>query len=162
MSDVIEAKRRLRREMRAVRRSLADTSRRSERLWDRVWELGPVRDAAVLMAYTAVPGEPDTEPLISRCRAAGIEVVLPLAEPTAAPPDRADRIDVVVVPGLAFTAGGARLGQGGGWYDRVVATLRPDCLSIGACFSEQLVTELPVEAHDIVLDIVATDRGLVE
>ena len=43
-------------------------------------------------------------------------------------------------------ADGRRLGQGGGHYDRFLPRLRPDCVTIGACFAEQLVERLPTEA----------------
>ena len=56
-------------------------------------------------------------------------------------------IDLVLVPGLAFTVDGGRLGQGGGHYDRFLAECRAP--AIGVCFAEQLVDELPLRAHDV-------------
>jgi 5-formyltetrahydrofolate cyclo-ligase len=61
------------------------------------------------------------------------------------------------VPGVAFTAAGHRLGQGGGWYDRFLSGLRPGVARIGVCFAECLVDELPTEAHDVIMDLVITD-----
>ena len=52
-----------------------------------------------------------------------------------------------------------RLGQGGGWYDRFLRTLRPDCVTIGVAFAPQIVDVLPVEPHDVQLDMVVTDAG---
>ena len=74
-------------------------------------------------------------------------------------PDDVDpaELDVVVVPGLAFTPDGRRLGQGGGHYDRFLTRLRPDCVTIGACFVELLLEDLPTEPHDTTVDHVATD-----
>ena len=66
-------------------------------------------------------------------------------------------LDVVVVPGLAFTADGRRLGQGGGHYDRFLPRLRPECRTVGAAFAEQVVDDLPTEPHDVRLDLVVTD-----
>jgi 5-formyltetrahydrofolate cyclo-ligase len=114
--------------------------------------------ARVVMAYSSVPGEPDTTPFIAWCEAAGKRVVLPESEP---PPDPAT-IDVVVVPGTAFTADGQRLGQGGGWYDRFLVRLDPRCTKIGVGFDPQLVESLPVEDHDVKLDLVVTDRSTVQ
>ncbi|MEM1423987.1 MAG: 5-formyltetrahydrofolate cyclo-ligase [Planctomycetota bacterium] len=61
-------------------------------------------------------------------------------------------IGVVLVPGVAFTRAGQRLGRGGGFYDRFIQRLRrrPGGAPalIGVCFEEQVVDELPVEAHD--------------
>jgi 5-formyltetrahydrofolate cyclo-ligase len=61
-------------------------------------------------------------------------------------------IDLILVPGLAFTAAGARLGRGGGFYDRYLPGVRGT--KIGVCFAEQLLDELPSEAHDHEVDIV--------
>jgi 5-formyltetrahydrofolate cyclo-ligase len=55
---------------------------------------------------------------------------------------------IVFVPGLAFTADGRRLGQGGGYYDRLLAQ-RPDLRAIGVGFACQLLDDLPCEAHDV-------------
>ena len=65
----------------------------------------------------------------------------------------------MIVPGLAFTSAGDRLGQGGGWYDRFLADVRPECRTIGVGFVEQIVDALPVEDHDIRLDHVVTESG---
>ncbi len=54
---------------------------------------------------------------------------------------------IIFVPGLAFTADGRRLGQGGGYYDRLLAE-RPDLRAIGVGFACQLLDDLPCEAHD--------------
>ena len=67
-------------------------------------------------------------------------------------------LDVVVVPGLAFTPEGARLGQGGGHFDRFLVRLRADCLKIGVCYVEQLVDQLPTAELDVHVDRVVTDR----
>lgn len=72
--------------------------------------------------------------------------------------------DVVVVPGLGFTADGARIGYGGGYYDRTLARLRAQrgsVVAIGLGFHIQLVPELPVDEHDQAMDAVLTERGLV-
>ncbi len=59
---------------------------------------------------------------------------------------------VLLVPGLAFTAQGQRLGQGAGYYDRLLAG--GGCLSIGIGFACQRAAALPVEAHDRSVDLV--------
>lgn len=65
-------------------------------------------------------------------------------------------IDAICVPGLAFDGYGNRLGQGGGWYDRVLADAQ-HALKIGIAFDWQIVDELPYEPHDVCMDYVVTD-----
>ncbi len=66
--------------------------------------------------------------------------------------------DLVIVPGLAFDAGGYRLGYGGGFYDRYFSSLTSDPVKLGYCYSFQLVEQLPHESHDIPVDRVITEK----
>jgi 5-formyltetrahydrofolate cyclo-ligase len=145
----------LRASMRAIRRSVPDPAGRSEELWRHLIALPSMAVAETVLAFTALPGEPDTRTLLVWCAATGRLVAVPEADVDPTWPD------VVIVPGLAFTATGDRLGQGGGWYDRFLSEVRADCVSIGVCFAEQLVDVLPVESHDMTMGHVVTDRGVV-
>lgn len=69
--------------------------------------------------------------------------------------------DVVVVPLLAFTADGHRLGQGGGHYDRWLAA-HPQVTAIGLAWDCQLVDTLPIEPHDHALRAVVTPTRIYE
>ena len=69
-------------------------------------------------------------------------------------------IDAILVPGLAFTKQGHRLGRGGGFYDRYLAQLPATTLKIGVCFAVQLVEALPSEPHDQRMNAVVTEEGL--
>lgn len=71
-------------------------------------------------------------------------------------------IDAVIVPGRAFDARGARLGRGKGFYDALLARLRPDAraATIGLAFEAQVVERVPEDAHDARVAWVATDRRL--
>ena len=95
--------------------------------------------------YDYVPGE--------LCRGA-----FGIAEPSAAerPCDPAD-IDFIVVPGVAFTAAGARMGRGRGYYDKYLSQSGFRGVKAGVCYAHQLVGELPVEPHDVFMDYVVTD-----
>lgn len=63
----------------------------------------------------------------------------------------AEALDMVVVPLVAFDRAGARLGYGGGCYDRYLPTLSPACQIIGIAFDEQRVDHVPTDAHDLPL-----------
>jgi 5-formyltetrahydrofolate cyclo-ligase len=70
-----------------------------------------------------------------------------------------ERGDLLVVPGLAFARDGARLGRGGGHYDRLLARAQ-GCVSIGVAFDIQLEDRLPMEPHDRRVDLIATPTGM--
>lgn len=150
-----DPKREMRDRMRAMRRALDDRAERSERIWRHVRALPAIRDARAVMVFDDVPGEPITGPFVAWCRSQGKSVAVPEDEP---PPDPA-LLDVVIVPGIAFTRRGDRLGQGGGWYDRFLSEVRPECATVGVGFAPQVVDELPVEPHDVRVDLVVTEDG---
>jgi 5-formyltetrahydrofolate cyclo-ligase len=163
--------------MREVRRRIAadpaDRAARSGRIWARIvssTDLGAdsrssatqrAQNRSRVMLYDALPGEPDSGPWAEWCRERGIDVFIPEVDgpELRVMPGDVDptTLDVVVVPGLAFTTGGHRLGQGGGHFDRFLVRLGPDCLTIGVCFHEQLVADLPMLEHDVRVGLVVTD-----
>lgn len=63
----------------------------------------------------------------------------------------AETLDMIVVPLVAFDCAGARLGYGGGCYDRYLSMLSPACQIIGIAFDEQRVDHVPTDAHDLPL-----------
>lgn len=63
----------------------------------------------------------------------------------------ADVLDMIIVPLVAFDQTGARLGYGGGCYDRYLPTLSATCQIIGIAFDEQRVDHVPTDAHDLPL-----------
>lgn len=63
----------------------------------------------------------------------------------------AEALDMIVVPLVAFGQTGARLGYGGGCYDRYLSMLSPACQIIGIAFDEQHVDHIPIDAHDLPL-----------
>ncbi len=65
-----------------------------------------------------------------------------------------EAIDLMLVPGMAFTREGARLGRGKGFYDRYMAQPELQAFRVGVCFAHQLVETLPTEPHDCAIDAV--------
>lgn len=71
-----------------------------------------------------------------------------------------DELNVVVIPGIAFSAEGKRLGRGGGHYDRYLGDERlAGAVKIGVCWSMQLTQDIPIDAHDVSMDWVCYERG---
>ena len=68
-----------------------------------------------------------------------------------------DLLDALIVPGLAFTADGKRLGYGGGYYDRLLSMKDLNAYTIGFCFKFQIIKDLPTETHDRKVDYIITD-----
>ena len=142
--------------------------------------------ASVVMLYLSTPQEVDTASLALRCWQAGKSVVVPkvswdqrrilpveisslsdgltttgpVREPIAGKPIPLDLIDLVIVPGLGFTATGFRIGRGMGFYDRFLAQADFLGVSCGLAFAEQVLDELPILDHDVPLSMLATDKGL--
>lgn len=67
------------------------------------------------------------------------------------------QFDLVVVPGMAFTERGDRLGRGGGFYDRFLQS--SNAFKVALCYDYQQITELPLEEHDERVDFVISYKG---
>jgi len=69
-------------------------------------------------------------------------------------------LDCVMVPGVAFDQNGGRLGNGSGYYDRLLTTVRADAVLIGVCFESQLVEQVVMDTNDVAMDVVITEKTL--
>ena len=67
------------------------------------------------------------------------------------------QLDLVIVPGVAFAGLGGRLGRGGGFFDRLLAGI--PAKKCGVCFEQQVYPDVPVERHDVKMDMIATPNG---
>ena len=151
----------------------------------------PVQNAAMIMLYADMGAEVITRPLIGRLIGLKKRVLLPYCvegtnELTVAEvfdiendlvagkhgvpePREALRtkffksdIEVVLCPGVAFDPQGGRLGRGRGYYDGFLRELRGQIPIIGLAFDCQMLTEtLPFEYHDVPMDMVVTESGVV-
>src|SRR4051794_34935616 len=73
-----------------------------------------------------------------------------------------EELDLVMVPGTAFDPRGGRMGQGKGYYDRLLARARPDAPLVALAFDCQLFDEIPVAPHDVFMDLVITETRVIE
>jgi len=153
------------------------------RIVDVFERLPEFRHGRTFALFASMEGEPDTRPLFERIVGSGRQAFLPrcladgqlefvrvedwsvlvrgrfgIPEPAESlAPVPASLIDLFLVPGLAFDRQGARLGRGGGYYDR---SLPLGCQAWGLAFESQWVEFVPNEAHDHPVNGVLTEAGL--
>jgi 5-formyltetrahydrofolate cyclo-ligase len=72
-----------------------------------------------------------------------------------------EKLDVVIVPGIVFDKKGHRIGYGYGFYDRFLKTIKKDVVKIGLAFDFQLTDNIPSEEHDVPLNIIITEEGII-
>jgi 5-formyltetrahydrofolate cyclo-ligase len=75
---------------------------------------------------------------------------------------RPTELDLVMVPGTAFDLRGGRMGQGKGYYDRLLGSARANAPLVGMAFDCQIFDEIPVAAHDVFMDLVLTETRQIE
>ena len=81
-------------------------------------------------------------------------------DPERAPPADPSAADLIIVPGVAFDARGARLGMGGGYYDRFLAECSAP--TVGLAFEMQLLDEIPQAAHDRSVGVIVTELRVIQ
>ena len=184
------AKANLRGQVRARLKNLPPTERlaASARLCTRLRDQPVWRVAGPVLFFAPLPEEPDIWPLLAEAIAAGKPVALPafipgtnhytprritdpvrdlvvgnfgIREPAATCAEVSlNRLDLVLVPGIAFDARGGRLGRGQGFYDRLLATVKGT--KCGVAFDEQIVDAVPVGPMDVRLNCILTPTCWIE
>lgn len=189
MSDTV-VKSVLRKSLLSVRRQLpqATVTAGSRAICENILAWPLFQAAKTVMGYLAMPGEPLLDELLSVAIEAGKTVCVPLMGPIygsmeAAAITSLDElvpgrlgvrmpdpscarilspalIDLVLVPGVAFDAGGSRLGMGAGYYDRFLA-MAPQASLVGIAWTMQLVTTVPQAEHDILMHWIVTEDRVI-
>ncbi|MFP4190676.1 MAG: 5-formyltetrahydrofolate cyclo-ligase [Candidatus Hydrogenedentota bacterium] len=179
-------KRALRPQFRATRRALPPGQRAAadKAIAEHIRSLPAFRRAAAVLSYVSIPGdEADTRELLGQLADKGRFVLVPrslpggslswhrfkglgrlvkgrhgILEPAPGSPAVTSWPSpaVVLTPGVAFTPEGARLGQGGGYYDRLLSEFTG--VSIGLAYSCQIAPSLPQSHHDCPVDYVITEE----
>lgn len=73
-----------------------------------------------------------------------------------------DELDFVMVPGVGFDRNGARMGNGQGYYDRLLQNVRLNCALVAPCYESQLLDEIAMGPHDVYMDKVVTEERIYE
>lgn len=180
---VSEEKAALRSRIRAERRGISEEERKlaALRVAERLVLLDEVAGAGVVLAYMPMKYELDILPAVELLKARGVRAAFPLCiengglrlfipsekdgfkvgaygilEPNV---ETAEEISVsdlgaIILPAVGFDREGFRLGQGGGYYDRLLA--RSDCFCAAVGFDCQLVDKVPTEETDMPVNVVVT------
>ncbi|MBO4848780.1 MAG: 5-formyltetrahydrofolate cyclo-ligase [Clostridia bacterium] len=181
--DVAEAKALLRKEIRAKRRGIGEAERKlaSDLVAAKLMRLDRITGAKYVLSYMPMKYELDIAPANELLKEQGVRVAYPLCvengglrlfvpaeengfkvgaygilEPDTETAEEigADELDAIILPAIGFDYKGRRLGQGGGYYDRLLA--RTDCFTAAVGFDCQLVASVPVEQNDKTVDVVVT------
>ena len=175
----------LRREMRAARKACTDRAVRDDRILQRLTALTLYQDAPCILSYVSFGTEAGTHKILEHVLADGKALYVPkcvpntnrmvfyrtmslqdllpgaysILEPKEATAYKDAAGTLCLVPGLAFSADGARLGYGKGYYDTFFA--QHPVLKLGLCYDFQLVSQVPTQPHDVRMDGVLTDRRFI-
>ena len=164
----------------------AERRRMSAAIAEHVCAMPGFRDRRTIMLYLALPQEVQTEAILAESRRQGKRVTVPVVKPhglvaaalpagqpqllpgpfgilepaagTAIVPP--EDIDCVLVPGIAFDRRGARLGFGKGYYDRFLRRLPATTQVCGLAFSLQIVEHVPALPHDVRMQSLGTEGGV--
>jgi 5-formyltetrahydrofolate cyclo-ligase len=166
----------------------AERAQASAKICARLIQQTAWKNARSVSFFAPLPEETDIWPLISQALALGKDVVLPrysaatksyvvcqvadlesdvrsgtfgIREPaTGCTEVPLNRLDLILVPGVAFDLSGRRLGKGKGFYDRLLAGVSGK--KCGIAFDEQIVDEVPAGPHDVSLNCILTPTRWIE
>jgi 5-formyltetrahydrofolate cyclo-ligase len=168
----------------------AEKAEKTRAIENRLFEFANFLEAKIALLYVNTKNEVQTEDIIKRSYDYHKIVVLPAFDPekfemslmkvdhfakdlvpgprNVAEPDAArckavpmERIDIAIIPGLAFDEKGGRIGTGRGYYDRLIPKLAITTRKVALTFEEQIVTQIPMESHDKHVDIIITDKRII-
>lgn len=178
----------LRRKMLESRKALSadEYRRKSLVIQQRLISLEEYSRAKVLVLYSSIHNEVETQEVIEFSLNSGKKVILPavsdgnllfreIAEVSdmhkgkfgILEPRRTnmvidlDQADLIVLPGVAFDLNGHRIGYGKGYYDKSLRHLEGQGKLVGLCYDFQLVEEIAGEPHDVRVDMIITERRII-
>lgn len=184
-------KKELRKQMLARRGQIPNEVRqnKSQTIVEKLMELPPYQQASVLFTFIPFGHEVDIRPLIDQAVEDGKQIVIPYTDmkqkemtiflfegwdrlvpgvygilepdPSTANSIPREKVDLILVPGVAFDQNGGRLGYGGGFYDRFLAHYSTCPPLVAPCYSEQITDLVPVENHDFRVHYVITDKEII-
>lgn len=170
-----------------TKREILYSAEIDSRIVDRFYQSPLYKDSQWIMIYVSFGTEIKTHDLIKKMLSDGKNVVVPICEPAThtmilsqlrdfdedlqaghwgileVKEDKIDRVspetlDIVVMPGMAFTVKGERMGFGGGYYDRFLDTLPEKTQTVALIREDFIYDDIPTEPHDKSVDYVITEN----
>jgi len=177
-------KKSLRLKYKALRRAVEHKEQKDKAICNELRESSLYKNADTIMFYISMADEVDTKGIINCAFADGKTVLVPkvtgktemkacvltgeesleknklgVLEPEKPVFAQNTEPDLIVVPGLAFSKKGVRLGFGGGFYDRYLKNT--DCKTIGLCYDVCLTDELIKDKNDVDVEYIITEKGII-
>lgn len=181
-------KRTIRQAMLAMRREFPPAEARSAslQLQNAFIASGEFCRARVVAIYSPIHNEVDTGEVMLACLESGKTLLYPAVSPgglemrrvsghedlasgafgisepvEGCPVHPAEEADIIVIPGIAFDTEGRRIGYGKGYYDKALHHLEGRGKLVGFCYDFQLVDRIAGEPHDVLMDMVITERRVI-
>jgi 5-formyltetrahydrofolate cyclo-ligase len=133
----------------------------SEEICERVLEMCQWAEAQNVILFSPLPSEPIIMPLKLDCEARKVScATIPQSVRSESDLHLPDTVDLILVPGVAFSKDHHRLGRGGGFFDRLLAGRAANAFKLGICFSFQVLEAIPMEDHDILMNAVVSDKQI--
>ncbi len=153
----------LRLKLKALRETMdaSEVENSSREIADRLASAVDWPDIKLVHIYRSVPKwkEVDTRPVDKKIKALAPTAHIVYASLEKNQPLPAQQFDLIIVPVLGFDKECYRLGLGGGFYDRFLAR-QPRALKVGLAYQSGFIPSLPREAHDVPLDKIVTETGI--
>ncbi len=171
--------------------SKESVQQKSHSIQQRLIEMSVWKDAMHMMIYLDFRNEVKTDSLIRSFLQQGRHVYIPVTNPKnyrltvselkdpeqdlqvanfgllepkkeALRPSDPKKLDLIIVPGVAFDRDGYRVGFGAGYYDRFLPQVRDDAVLLSLVYDFQLMPQVPRESHDIAVDWIVTESELIQ
>ena len=181
----------IRKELIKIRKNLSKkvVLEKSNQIKKRLFEMSEFKQSSTILFYVSYDNEVYTHEMIKECMSIGKKVIVPFSnkknrqlilsklgnwndletgsygilEPRKEKIEEVsiNDIDLIIVPGVGFDERGHRIGHGKGYYDNLLK-ISKKALHVGLAFESQIVKKIPVESHDLPVDIIVTEERIID
>jgi len=170
--------------------SETELAERTEKIEDRLFAFANFMESRVPLLYMNLGSEVNTRGILKKCFEQRKVVILPGFDkekyrmtpmkinnvdldlkpgPRGVPEPNmkkckvvpVDRLDIAIIPGVAFDEKGARVGSGQGYYDRLIPKLPVTTRKVALALESQIIQQVPMQSHDKHVDIIITDKRII-